>query len=77
MVGPLKINKTQTHNSPNNVQLQKDDDQMSVDIDGLLDENKHFNCMWIKRLVTNRGSCEVIIKYNNQSFLKICINYII
>jgi hypothetical protein len=30
-----------------------------MEIDGFLDKDKHLNCMWLKRLITNGGTCEV------------------
>ncbi|XP_025412557.1 myelin regulatory factor-like protein isoform X2 [Sipha flava] len=29
-----------------------------MEIDGFLDKDKHLNCMWLKRLITNGGTCE-------------------
>lgn len=57
IIGPLKINTIQAQNNI----LLNGSGQKPVEIDGFLDNDKHLNCMWVKRFMNNSGSCEVKI----------------
>ncbi|VVC26071.1 Hypothetical protein CINCED_3A003426 [Cinara cedri] len=56
IVNPLKTNTILTHK---NGQQTKDTGQISTEVNGFLDKDKHLNCLLLfKQLVINSGSCD-------------------